>query len=177
VKPEEVEVLVRSVQTMQSKLDMTFADAVRSSLVTVLTAPDFLYLQEPTGDDSTPHELNDYQLASRLSYLLWSSMPDTQLLELADQKKLRGPEVLRGQVKRMAADPKARQFVENFVGQWMQVREFDSVIVETKIPAFRDYDDALRTSGLQEPYEFFHELLCRSTRTSAAEGSWAWPAC
>ena len=65
--------------------------------------------------------------------------------------------MLKAQVKRMAADSKARQFVENFVGQWTRAREFDSVMVDAQ--QYKDYDDALRDSGLREPREFFQELL------------------
>ena len=101
--------------------------------------------------------MSDYELANRLSYFLWSTLPDAELTQLAAEKKLREPGVLRAQVKRMLADPRARQFVENFVGQWMRVREFDSVMVDTR--QYKDYDDALRDASLREPYEFFHELL------------------
>lgn len=157
VDAAEIEEVVQSVIAMQ-RLGKNFADAVRATIVTVLISPDFLYFQEPTGDDSKPHQLNDFELATRLSYLLWSSMPDAPLLDLAAQGKLSSPEVMSGQVKRMIADHRAWQFVENFVGQWMRVRDFDSVMVETRF-TYKDYDDALRTAALREPYEFFHELL------------------
>jgi len=158
VEAAEVEELVQSVQTMQTKHGKSFAEAVRASIVTVLTSPSFLYLQEPTGGDTSPHELNDSELATRLSYLLWSTMPDAELLDLAAQKKLLAPDAVRGQLKRMVADPKVRQFVENFVGQWLRVREFDTVMVENRFQ-YKDYDDALREAGAQEPYEFFQALL------------------
>jgi hypothetical protein len=142
---------------MQGKHGKTYGDAVRSAVLTVLTSPDFLFLEEPTGTDGKPRTLNDYELASRLSYFLWSSMPDAELLELAAQKKLHTPEVLRAQVKRMAADSRARQFVENFVGQWMHVRDFGSVMVDMR--QYPKYDDTLRDASLREPYEYFAELL------------------
>ncbi len=156
VEAAEVDDLVRSVAVMQTKHGATFAEAVRESVATVLASPDFLYLQEPTGDDAKPHRLNDNELATRMSYLLWSTMPDAKLLDLAAQKKLHASDAVRGQVQRMIADPKARQFVENFVGQWLRVREFDQVMVDRQ---YKDYDEALRSSGFREPYEFFQELL------------------
>jgi len=157
VSPDEVEALVRVVRTMQDKHGKTFAEAVRAGVGTVLTSPDFLYLQEPTGAATKPQELNDYELANRLAYFLWSTMPDAQLFDLAARQKLRAPDVLHAQVQRMAADPRARQFVENFVGQWMRVRDFGTVMVDAR--QYPDYDDALREASLREPYEFFHELL------------------
>lgn len=157
VSPEEVEAMVRVVQTMQDRRGKTLAEAVRDGLAIVLTSPHFLFLQEPTGADNKPHELTDHELASRLSYFLWSTMPDPELLELAAQKKVRDPGVLRAQVKRMIAHARARQFVESFAGQWLHARDFDSVMVDAR--QYKDYDDALRDSGLREPYEFFHELL------------------
>ena len=141
----------------RSKHGKSFPDAVRAVVASVLVSPAFLFLEEPTGTDSKPRELNDHELANRLSYFLWSTLPDAELTQLAAQKQLREPGVLRAQVKRMLADPRARQFVENFVGQWMRVREFDSVMVDTR--QYKDYDDALRDASLREPYEFFHELL------------------
>ena len=157
VTSEEVEALVQVVQTMRDKHGKTFAEAIRAGVATVLTSPDFLYLQEPTGAVTKPQELNEYELANRLSYFLWSTMPDAQLVELAARRKLRDPDVMRGQVQRMAADPKARQFVENFVGQWMRVRDFGSVMVDAR--QYPEYDETLRDASLREPYEFFHELL------------------
>ncbi len=157
VKSAEVEELVKLVQTMQVKHGKPFVDAVRAVVASVLVSSDFLYLQETTEADDKPRELSDHELANRLSYFLWSTAPDQQLFDLAVGKRLRAPGVLRGQVKRMLGDPRGRQFVENFVGQWMRVREFDSVMVDTR--QYKDYDDALREAGIREPYEFFHELL------------------
>jgi hypothetical protein len=157
VTAAEVEAQVRQVQAMQEKHGKSFSDAVRATVAGVLVSPAFLFLDEPAGTDSQPRALSDYELANRLSYYLWSTLPDAQLTKLADQKQLHDPGVLRAEVKRLLADPRARQFVENFVGQWMRVREFDSVMVDTR--QYKDYDDALKDASLREPYEFFHELL------------------
>ena len=157
VQAEEVDAQVRRVQTMQDKHGKSFPDAVRATVASVLVSPAFLYLEESTGTENQPRVLSGHELANRLSYALWSTLPDAELTQLAAQKRLGEPGVLRAQVKRMLADPRARQFVENFVGQWMKVREFDSVMVDTR--QYKDYDDALRDASLREPYEFFHELL------------------
>jgi hypothetical protein len=156
-KPDEIEALVARVQTMQEKHGKSFPDAVRAVVASVLVSPAFLFLEEPAGAESKPRPLSDDELANRLSYFLWSTQPDAELTQLAAQKKLGEPGVLRAQVKRMLADPRARQFVENFVGQWMRVREFDTVMVDTR--QYKAYDDILRDASLREPYEFFHELL------------------
>lgn len=157
VTAEEVDAQVRRVETMQEKHGKSFPDAVRAVVASVLVSPAFLFLDEPNGPESKPRQLSDYELANRLSYALWSTLPDAELTQLAAQKRLGDPGVLPAQVKRMLADPRARQFVENFVGQWMRVREFDSVMVDTR--QYKDYDNALRDDSLREPYEFFHELL------------------
>jgi hypothetical protein len=157
VNREEIDALVQRVKTMQEKHKKSFPDAVRATVASVLVSPGFLYLEEATGPDNKARELTDYESANRLSYLLWSTLPDAELTQLAAQKKLGEPNVLRAQVKRILADARARQFVENFVGQWMKVREFDSVMVDTR--QYTAYDDALREASLREPYEFFHELL------------------
>lgn len=157
VQVEEIDAVVQRVDTMQKKHGKSFADAVRATVASVLVSPGFLFLAEPTGSETGPRDLTDYELANRLSYYLWSTLPDAELTGLAAKKRLTDPAVLRGQVKRMLADPRARRFVENFVGQWMRVREFESVMVDTR--QYKDYDDALREASLREPYEFFHELL------------------
>jgi hypothetical protein len=157
VSAAEVESLVQVVEAAQSSRGKNFPDAMRDAVVTVLTSPNFLYLQEPAGPTTASHVLTDYELASRLSYFLWSTMPDEALMNLAARNKLHDPATLRAQVRRMAVDPRARQFVENFVGQWTRAREFDSAVVDTR--QYPAYDDALRDSGLAEPYEFFSEML------------------
>ncbi len=155
VAPQEIDALVAVAQEMRDKHGKSFNDAIRSALLTVLTSPDFLFIPEPTEPGS--RRLTDEALASRLSYFLWSTMPDAELFKLAAEKKLHEPAVLAAQVKRMTADPKARQFVDNFVGQWMRARDFGSVMVDMR--QYNKYDESLRTATLREPYEFFAELL------------------
>ena len=102
--------------------------------------------------------MDGWQFASRLSYLLWSSAPDEELYRLASQNKLRDPAVLRAQVKRMIADPKAWEFVRNFAGQWLSVRNFDNGNPPNR-DFYKHYDDALRDSSKREPLEFCNEVL------------------
>ena len=92
---------------------------MRVGLKAVLVSPEFLFLREKPG------KLDDFALASRLSYFLWSSMPDEELLALATEKKLGDAETFRGQVERMLKNPKAAAFTENFVGQWLGLRDID----------------------------------------------------
>jgi hypothetical protein len=93
---------------------------------TVLMSPNFLFRVEHDPKPAAgSHRINDYELASRLSYFLWSSMPDDELSRLAKEQKLNQPEVLAAQVKRMTADAKASALVENFAGQWLGVRNLD----------------------------------------------------
>src|SRR5205814_5240347 len=97
----------------------TFEEAMRAAFKGVLLAPEFLFLREPPG------RLDDFALASRLSYFLWSTMPDDELFALAGQRKLSQPAILHAQVERMLASPKAAAFTQNFTGQWLGLRDID----------------------------------------------------
>jgi hypothetical protein len=100
--------------------------------------------------------LNDFEFASRLSYFLWSSMPDDELFSLAKAGTLRNPEVVRSQLQRMLADWKSSQLVRNFGGQWLSVRDYGSMQPAAE---YRDYDKPLEQSAKQEPLAFFAEVL------------------
>jgi mono/diheme cytochrome c family protein len=151
----EVEQLVGVVRRSMAEFEMTRVEALRYALQTALSSPDFLMLFEPSTS-ATSRPLNDYELAARLSYFLWSTMPDDELFTLAATGKLREASELERQVKRMLADAKAREFVENFAGQWLHVREFGSV---TPARDYQDYDTALAAAEREEPYAFFEEVL------------------
>jgi hypothetical protein len=129
----------------------TFEQAMRVALKGVLVSPDFLFLRERPG------ELDDFALASRLSYFLWSSRPDGELLQLAADTKLHDAEVLRAQVERMLADPKARAFIENFVGQWLALRDID--FTQPSHILYPEFDDMLKESMVRETQLFFEEVL------------------
>jgi hypothetical protein len=145
----------------------TFEQAVRAGLTAVMVSAEFLFLHEPVGAASraVPSRpprlggptLDDFALASRLSYFLWSTMPDDELLTLAEQKKLAHPDTLRRQVERLLKSPKARAFTENFVGQWLNLREID--FTEPSYLLYPEYDDMLRASMVRETERFFDEVL------------------
>ncbi len=138
----------------------SFEAAIKVPLIATLTSPHFLYLVEPeTVEADARRPLNDFEVASRLSYFLWSSMPDADLFALADSGGLRDPEVLREQVDRMLADPKSSAFVTNFVGQWLDLRELGAnPPVENLYPR---YDRHLELSMIGESEAFFREILDR----------------
>jgi len=129
----------------------SFEQAVRVGLKSILVSPEFLFLREKPG------KLDDFALASRLSYFLWSSMPDEELLALAEQKKLGTPETLRAQVERLLKDPKAAAFSRNFVGQWLSLRNIDATLPDPSL--YPEFNDGLKESMLQEPFLFFDEVL------------------
>lgn len=97
----------------------TFEESLRVALLGVLVSDDFLYLREAPG------QLDDFAIATQLSYFLWSSCPDEELLKTAQAGGLKDPAELRRQTERMLNDPKAAAFTENFVGQWLGLRGID----------------------------------------------------
>lgn len=129
----------------------TFERAIRASLKGVLISPSFLFL------DERPGQLDDFALASRLSYFLWSTMPDETLLTLAEQERLHHPVVLREQVERLLNDPKAAVFTERFVGQWLGLREIDAT--EPSHLLYPEFDHLLKVSMIREAELFFEEIL------------------
>ncbi|QDU25137.1 hypothetical protein ETAA8_01990 [Anatilimnocola aggregata] len=159
VTAAEVEAVVDVVEDAQSTSKLPFAAAMRVGLQRVLCSPSFLFIHEPSAGETTRRPLNDYELASRLSYFVWSSMPDEPLLALAAQGKLREPAVVQAQLQRLLADPKAEQFVRNFGGQWLSVREYGSVQPAAE---YRDYDSPLKSAAEQEPLAFFAEVLAHN---------------
>ena len=153
---------------VRAKLDeeYSFEQALRVGLKAVLVSPNFLFLREsirPAGNSGSPGDLarpaalDEFALASRLSYFLWSSMPDEELFQLAEQGKLSRPETLREQVERMLRDPKAKAFTENFAGQWLGLRDIDATLPDRQL--YPEYDDILRSAMIKEVYLFFDEVL------------------
>ncbi len=141
------------VAIVKSKMDggYTFELAVRAALKGVLISPEFLFLRERPG------KLDDFSLACRLSYFLWSTMPDDELSKLAEQQKLSQPEVLRQQVERLLAHPRAATFTESFVGQWLGLREIDAT--EPSHLVYPEFDHLLKVSMIRETELFFNEVL------------------
>jgi hypothetical protein len=120
----------------------------------VLTSPRFLYLEEPAG------VLPDHALAARLSYFLWSTMPDDELRALADAGRLRNPDVLRAQVDRLIRHPKFGGFVENFTGQWLNLTDIDATTPDSKL--YPEFDEVLKYAMLDETHSFFRGMVTRN---------------
>jgi mono/diheme cytochrome c family protein len=137
----------------------TFQDAMIEVLSVVLASPNFLYLvqADPPGEEKGHGPLSNYELASRLSYFLWSSMPDRELIDLARNGKLNDPEVLAAQTKRMLEDPRSERFSKRFVHQWLGMHLLDFLDVDTQ--EHPQYDAALKESMRGEIETFFTKIL------------------
>ncbi len=137
-----------------------FEDGIEMALSGVLVSPSFLFRAPSAPEAAAPgsvHPLSDVDLASRLSFFLWSSIPDEELLDLAERGRLGDPGVLAGQVGRMLADPKARALVDNFGGQWLHLR---NVADWTPDPErFADFDESLRHAFERETALFLQHLM------------------
>ncbi|GDY18708.1 cytochrome c [Verrucomicrobiota bacterium] len=134
----------------------SFTEAIKSPLAAVLASPHFLFLVEP-APAAAPRPLNAHELASRLSYFLWSSMPDDELFGLADKGDLTQPAVLRAQVNRMLKDARSEAFVQNFTGQWLGTRKVGANPPSKTL--YPDYDRHLEVSMVRETESFFAEIL------------------
>lgn len=159
VADEELEPILKVVRT-EMESGESFHEAMRVGLAAALTSAKFLYLAEPTvsaQQDAGPIALNDYEIASRLSYFLWNSLPDYVLFQAAAAKKLHEPEELRAQVDRMLADPKSARFVESFARQWLRTDTFLSFAPDMYL--YKDYDEELSEAVVREPLEFFRTIL------------------
>jgi len=158
IVPDEIPSLLAPYR--EGKSEGGFESGIRLALERILVSPNFLYRIEvdpksvPSG---TPYRVNDVELASRLSFFLWSSIPDDELLGLAERGKLKDPDVLSGQVKRMLADPRSNSLVTNFVGQWLYLRNMDKALPDPV--AFPDFDENLRQSMIKETELFFESMI------------------
>ena len=133
---------------------------VEVALRAILTSPHFLFRPEldPNPNAATPaHTLNDFELASRLSYFIWSSMPDAELFAAAKEGKLQDPVEIEKQVDRMLNDPKSDALIDNFAGQWLFTRALDDH--QPDYYAFPTWDEDLRAAMRQETKLFFREFL------------------
>ena len=142
------------------KADPSFMVAIRLTLQAVLISPKFLFIAEEPNFDSKPHKVNDHELASRLSYFLWGSLPDDELLKAADEGNLSDSRILHEQFKRMLGSQnsrKVRNFSQNFVEQWLGTRALGREFKPDK--SIRGYDSELEGGMKYEPVFFFHEIL------------------
>jgi mono/diheme cytochrome c family protein len=137
-----------------------FEEGIRSGLMMILASPDFLFLTERPPEDAAPgslYHLDDLALASRLSFFLWSSIPDDELLHLAEAGRLAEPESLARQVRRMLADPRARSLVTNFAFQWLDIRGISGIDPDPVV--FPEYDHNLGVSFEKELELFLASVL------------------
>lgn len=160
---------------MARKDGASFEEGVRLAVQAVLVSPHFLYRWEldpegrnrgaesgpdnlKLGDGGLPiRELSDYELASRLSYFLWSSMPDDALFARAERGELRQPEVLESEVRRMLRDPRCRELVRNFGGQWLQIRNLEAA--EPDVTLFPGWGPELREAMRRETELFLRAVM------------------
>jgi hypothetical protein len=160
----EVDKLVRFVELVRGE-GGSFDQGIELALQAMLVSPHFLFRievdPEPTNPDKV-RTLNDHELAVRLSYFLWSSMPDEELFSLAEKGTLRQPAVLEKQIRSMVQDPRAAAMVKSFAGQWLQLRSLERITPDAK--AFPDFDNSLRQSMLRET-ELFFEAVVKEDRS------------
>ncbi|MEQ1826382.1 MAG: DUF1592 domain-containing protein [Pirellula sp.] len=144
------------VHLVQSKLNegRSFEQSVRVSLAAVMVSPQFLFLREESAHDGI---LDEFAIASRLSYFLWRTMPDDELLSIAEKGELKIPKTLHDQVERMLEDSKSSAFVKDFVGQWLNLRDIDFTMPSQQL--YPEFDDMLKESMVRETELFFAELL------------------
>ena len=142
-----------------------FETAIRISVERILVSPEFLFRIEYAPANTPPHSVyrvSDLDLASRLSFFLWSSIPDDELLTLASEGKLKDPAVLEQQVRRMLADSRSRSLVENFAGQWLYLRNVQSASPD--LGEYPEFDENLR-QALQQETNLFLESMLREDRS------------
>jgi len=132
-----------------------FESSLRAGLTAILCSPHFLYLcEEPAADRP---RISDHELASRLSYFLWRSLPDAELLARAEAGTLHDPAILRGQVERLLSDPRRNRLIDDFTGQWLRLREIDATTPDPKL--YPGFDDYLKFSMIEESHAFFRTVL------------------
>ena len=138
----------------------TFEDGIRMALERILVSPNFLFRVEidPPGiPPGTAYRIREIDLASRLSFFLWSTIPDDELFDLAERGKLKEPAILEQQVRRTLADPRANTLVSNFVNQWLYLRNMENVLPDPA--AFPGFDENLRFALARETDLFFQSML------------------
>jgi hypothetical protein len=143
-----------------ARRDGDFDAGIEAALSAILVSREFLFRVErdpPGVAPRTAYRISDLELASRLSFFLWSSIPDDELLDVATRGELRRPEVLSRQTRRMLADPRAKSLVTNFAGQWLHLRNLESITPDGRL--FPDFDDNLRQAFRRETELLFADVL------------------
>ena len=155
VTDEEVQHFVGQVEFASPE---GFEEGMRLALQSILLSPHFMFRPEHDTYTEEPHPLDHYEIASRLSYFLWGSMPDEALFERAAEESLMDPGTVRSEVDRMLADPKADAFFANFIGQWLGVRAFETATpTQSLFPEF--YDDNLKSAMQEETLLFVKDII------------------
>ena len=142
------------------RADGTFDEGIQLAIERLLISPDFLFRMERDPTDIGPgtiYGLSDLEIASRLSFFLWSSGPDEQLLDLAERGQLDDPAVLETQTRRMLADPRSKELVRNFAGQWLYLRNLRGVVPDAI--TFPEFDENLREAFREETERFVDSLI------------------
>src|SRR5262249_10174020 len=160
------------VKIVRDALDkkLPFHEAMLLGYKAALCSPHFLFLTEPVADRSAA--LDDHAVAARLSYFLWSSLPDEELRQIADKGELKNPVALHAQVERLLKDPKASRFTANFAGQWLDLRNINATSPDPQI--YAEFDEFLFWSMPRETELCFEEIL-RSDRpvTEFVHSDWS----
>jgi Protein of unknown function (DUF1592)/Protein of unknown function (DUF1588)/Protein of unknown function (DUF1585)/Protein of unknown function (DUF1587)/Protein of unknown function (DUF1595)/Planctomycete cytochrome C len=144
----------------------TFEGGIQNGIIAIIASPKFLYRAEPPPAGLAPgtnYRVSDLELASRLSFFLWSTVPDDQLLAVAEQGKLKDPKVFQEQVRRMLASEKSRSLVTNFASEWLKLRDIDTIDPDPFI--YPNFDPSLRTAFRRE-LELFVDSIQREDRSA-----------
>jgi hypothetical protein len=160
VTPEDIEAPLSFYEAARAQ-GGDFDAGIRAAVARTLVSPWFLFRVETNSPDVPPgsnYRISDIELASRLSFFLWSSIPDEELLSVAEQGQLREPEILAAQVDRMLADERSDALIENFVGQWLQLRNLEAR-VKPDFLLYPDFDDNLRKAFRRETELLFAAVL------------------
>jgi hypothetical protein len=150
----------------EGRLEGSFEEGIEHAIRRLLVSPEFLLRVErdPAGAaPNAPYRISDVELASRLSFFLWSSIPDDELLDLAARRQLSTPATLARQVRRMLGDPRSEAFVNNFAGQWLFLRNLAAAVPVQSV--FPDFDDTLR-QAFQRETELFFASIVRDDRSA-----------
>jgi cytochrome c553 len=151
IQQQEIDGFLKTFQQFK-ELTGDFRAAMRKTFASVLVSPKFLYLVEPANDSGEARPLNEFELATRLSYFLWASMPDDELLNVASSGKLSQTEVLRQQVQRMLNDTRFSRFARHFSNQWLGLSSLENVAINPKV--YPNFSDLIREALKEETLSF-----------------------
>jgi len=161
VSADELRAMIEFFEAIRSE-SSSFEEAMRETLALVLVSPHFLYIVETRDEPTLPKQsgkqpLGDFELASRLSYFLWSSMPDDRLFDLAKEQELSKPQILEQEVRRMLSDDRSTEFVTRFADQWFDLAALDRVAVNPEF--YPEFDNGLKLQMAAQTREFLAEVL------------------